>query len=204
MASVQKVINACQSPCPQVITPPESPTRHSPLRNVNLDDLKRLFVDAIKVVLYDQMSVEAAASGSSNTKPPVSPASPSGSSQSSLDIDRLNRLLMGAIGKPSSNATTGPPKLEGVVENNGSQPPVNAQPCTPPDSPRIDPSDYVSMGQLRQLFEAVLQQPQSSIEGPASVPATPDKGEKDNVRVRASKVEYKTVNEMYAYLPCEV
>lgn len=161
---------------------------------MNRDDLKQLLADAVTQVLSDQLSVEAT-------------ASPSGSSQSPLNANRLRQLLMEVIqDKPSSEATTGPPKSKfaGVAEDEDCQRPLDAQVRTPPNSPCIAPSEPVAMGQLKELFETLLEQKsQSTSEGPGSGPAGPEQRgeedkEKDNERVRASKVEYKTVNEVYA------
>lgn len=62
----------------------------------------------------------------------------------------------------------------------------------------IASTDPVTLGQLKELFEAVLARKSQLPEGPMNGPdATEESGKQDEVkRIRASKLEYKTVNEM--------
>ncbi|KAL1979099.1 hypothetical protein VTN96DRAFT_7018 [Rasamsonia emersonii] len=74
---------------------------------------------------------------------------------------------------------------------------------TPPGSPRLTSDQCISRGELKDLFKAVLEERSaSSYEGPACRPEGLKKDgdedkDKESKRVRASKLEYRTVNESW-------
>jgi hypothetical protein len=79
---------------------------------------------------------------------------------------------------------------------------VAIEAMTPPNSPQVAPSDIVTRGELRLLLTELLEikNAQSNVEG-----KNPSSNEKlktseqsdDTPRVCASRMEYKTVNEVY-------
>lgn len=71
----------------------------------------------------------------------------------------------------------------------------------PPNSPHLTSSSFITREELKWLFAELLgiQSAQSTSDGKdSSSNEKPKEQEKDRARIRASKVEYKTVNEVYA------
>ncbi len=80
------------------------------------------------------------------------------------------------------------------------------QPHVPPNSPGLEFSlQYITTDQLKQLLADVIHEVRATPDnfksaeaGPSAKPETSTKdGQLDNPRVRASKLEYKTVDEVY-------
>uniref|UniRef100_A0A093VE36 Putative AAA family ATPase y4kL n=1 Tax=Talaromyces marneffei PM1 TaxID=1077442 RepID=A0A093VE36_TALMA len=71
---------------------------------------------------------------------------------------------------------------------------------TPPHSPRVAPSDSITKEELKWMFAEVLgiQSAQSTPDGKDSAcNDKPEEQDNDRARIRASKAEYKTVNEVW-------
>ncbi|EED23200.1 hypothetical protein TSTA_066470 [Talaromyces stipitatus ATCC 10500] len=71
---------------------------------------------------------------------------------------------------------------------------------TPPNSPHVAPSNFITKEELKWLFAEVLgiQSAQPTSDGKdSSSNEKPEEQGNDGARIRASKVEYKTVNEVW-------
>lgn len=71
---------------------------------------------------------------------------------------------------------------------------------TPPNSPHAAPSNFITKEELKWLFAEVLgiQSSQPTSDGKDSTSnEKPEEQDNDRPRIRASKAEYKTVNEVY-------
>jgi hypothetical protein len=107
------------------------------LRSTDKDDLKQLFVDAIRQVLSEM---------------PVVPTSSSETSQLTT-VSLLTDLLEVFQSTPSSAATTGhsPSAPVGIEKDNHLQLPLDSKGRTPPNSPCITPLETVArIGQLKE------------------------------------------------------
>lgn len=74
------------------------------------------------------------------------------------------------------------------------------KPTTPPNSPDLAPSSFITKEELKWLFAEVLgiQSAQPASDGKDSSSSEKlEEQNNDRERIRASKVEYKTVNEVY-------
>ncbi|RHZ48759.1 uncharacterized protein CDV56_106140 [Aspergillus thermomutatus] len=81
-----------------------------------------------------------------------------------------------------------------------SQPPADGQARNPSNSPRLHSSQPVTMNQLKELLLAVLDEKLESFTGTVNGPAGPDTGGEHGKHIRwirASKLEYKIVNEVW-------
>ncbi|KAH2362761.1 hypothetical protein KXV92_006453 [Aspergillus fumigatus] len=141
MVAFRKAITAPPSPCLQVMTPPGSPPRESSLRSTDKDDLKQVFVDAIRQVLSEM---------------PVVPSS-------SLETSQLTTASLLTVqvfqSTPSSAATTGhsPSAPVGIEKDNHLQLPLDSQGGTPPNSPCITPLETVArIGQLEESTDLLV------------------------------------------------
>ncbi|KAL2006946.1 hypothetical protein VTN00DRAFT_9614 [Thermoascus crustaceus] len=142
---------------------------------------------------------------------PATPAFPFRSSTPSLDADQLDKLLLEAsntvLNQSGSTHDEDAPSVDiyesaALPENKYCQTSLDSQVQTPPNSPHIATLEPITMGQLKGLFEAVLgQKSRSTLEGPAGPADSEQSGEKDNKkdnkRVRTSKMDYKTFNEIW-------
>jgi hypothetical protein len=113
------------------------------LRSTDKDDLKQLFVDAIRQVLSEL--------------PVVTISSPETSQLTTASL--LTDLLEVFQSTPSSAATTGhPPSAPaGIEKDNHLQPPLDSQGGTPPNSPCITPLETVArIGQLKESTDLLV------------------------------------------------
>lgn len=69
----------------------------------------------------------------------------------------------------------------------------------PPNSPHVTPANFITKEELKWLFAEVLgiQSAQSTNGKDSSSSEKPEEQGNDRSRIRASKVDYKTVNEVY-------
>ncbi|KAF4212691.1 hypothetical protein CNMCM8980_000784 [Aspergillus fumigatiaffinis] len=136
MAPFWKLITAPPSPCLQVMTPLGSPPQESCLLNTDKDDLKQLFVDAIRQVLWEMPAVPA----SSNETPQPTTAS---LLKDLLDVFQAT-WPSAATTKDSTSASVGLKKIIHL------QVPCDSQGVTPPNSPCITLLETVAKGQLKE------------------------------------------------------
>lgn len=71
---------------------------------------------------------------------------------------------------------------------------------TPPNSPRVAPSNFITIEELKWLFAEVLgihKAPPTSDGKDSSSDEKPKERDRTRARIRASKAEYKTVKEVY-------
>jgi hypothetical protein len=113
------------------------------LRSTDNDDLKQLFVDAIRQVLSEM--------------PVVPSSSPETSELTTASL--LTDLLEVFQSTPSSAATTGhsPSAPVGIEKDNHLQLPLDSQGGTPPNSPCITPLETVArIGQLKESTDLLV------------------------------------------------
>ncbi|KAG2003878.1 hypothetical protein GB937_009371 [Aspergillus fischeri] len=118
------------------------PTSESSLWGTDKDDLKQLFVNAIRQVL---------------SKMPVAPAFSSKKSQPTT-TSLLTDLLEAFQATPSSAATTGHSTSVSVVveKDNHLHLPCDSQGMTPPNSPCITPSEPAAVFQLKEPTDLLI------------------------------------------------
>lgn len=178
MEPAQKAIIAPPSPYLQVATPPNSPLQQSPSRSAGEDDRKGLLVNAIRKELADQVSAEPYAPPPEGLQPTLNldrltqllkvssdftshsskstvaaigpPSTPQTSHQGSVAMGDARELIGLSVLSPSgpnayadwSSAAANHRLLEGSQTNT---------------IPGSTPSDLVTMGQLKELFMALLE-----------------------------------------------
>lgn len=158
------------------------------MRTTDKDDLKQVLIDAIKQAFSETSVEDTSASG--NSQPP--------------SASRLTQPLTEAIQTTlSSDAATGSSKSRSASVKEDQECQLKA----PPNSPLPASSEPVTLVQLKDLFEAVLEKKSNSTSGPVAGPTGPEQTteknkdkDTDTNRVCASRLDYKTVDEVYAIL----
>jgi hypothetical protein len=135
---------------------------------------------------------------------------PLGPSTPPFDADELKTLLANAAEKKSQADSADIEDTPGCYDACESMP-ERLRHGKPrhlyPESSYI-PSELVTMGQLKDLFQAVLDcKPQTISDGAGNGPAGPEMNAENNQhsddkRILASRMEYKTVNEAYVQAHC--
>jgi hypothetical protein len=82
--------------------------------------------------------------------------------------------------------------------------PIPRSPCrqsyTPPDSPRVTAhSEAITVTDLKQVLVELIQEAQETDRQGALEPTKPESVEHDQPKVRASKLAYKVVDEMFVF-----
>lgn len=215
------------SPFLQVTTPPDSPPQESPLGNADKDDSQQVLVNATNH-MSGKMSAGAQA-------PPLNIGRLTQALEAIVDpMNRPPRSItahnvppntplpshMGAEGhvkEPVGQMVPSPNNPSAYADHAANIPNSelasaafckelsNTQTEVAPNSSPTANSAPVTMSQLKELFQAVLEQKSSSaahtVSGPAAVPKESGEQDEDAKRVRASKLDYKTVDEVYGLIP---